>query len=180
MQGQVPEEPRVPGHQAGEGCDFCDALRMERADDAELDAAIAEEDEERAAEIMCDAAQDETGFESSDSETLRAMEEESIIRSYLPSTTTLSSVDRPGALHRSEKEDEAKEGRERSLMGFLANRAGEGDVVRKERAKRASEWARSYQLLVGRGPDVQTSLQFPRYPEMDVRGAEVRVGGGWI
>lgn len=193
---RVPDAPpQVLGHQPGEGCDFCDALRLERADEAELDAAIAEEEEEgdgkqtraggeparysgAADEIHDDDdddddASDSETLRSDSSTTLRAMEEESIIKGYLrPPTTTTDSAYRPRPDADGNKA--AQEARRRSSVmgGYLAHRGGR---VEGERAKRASDWARSYQCLVGRSPDSQTTLLCERYSEPGLRAVE-----GWI
>lgn len=194
---RVPDAPPpVLGHQPGEGCDFCDALRMERADEAELDAAIAEEEEEGADKetravgeparysgaadgIDDDDDDDASGSEtlrSDSSTTLRAMEEESIIKGYLrPPTATTDSAchPRPVADDLSGNKAEQEARRRSSVMGgYLAHRGGRGEG---ERARGASDWARSYQCLVGRNPDSQTTLLFERYSEPGLRAVE-----GWI
>ena len=155
----VPEEgAQALGHQPGEGCDFCDALRLERADEAELDAVIAEEGGEGeegsydGEDTLCDG----------DSATIRrAMTEESIIGDYMRSSTTLGSV----------YADEEEEGR--------ADRGRQGDeddeALTIEQAKRASDWARTYQVLVGKSPGAQSRVQLERYPGLDVRGQEMGV-----
>lgn len=94
---------QVPGHGPGEGCDFCDALRLEQADEEDLDAVIAEEEEEGEGERAVDLADgDETVVvddddattlhDSDDSMTLRALQEESIIKGYLASSSSLSTA----------------------------------------------------------------------------------------
>ena len=205
--GEITETPQILGHQPGEGCDFCDSLRMEQADEAELDAAIAEEVEEAepdatiaeevgegegALEGMCSAAQTETDDDDdddalsgttrySDSETLRAIKEESIIgaydaRSTMTSTSTSrtlrNSVYHPSQqtkiidpIYRERGDDEERDGEE---------------GMRKEKARRASEWARSYQHLVGRRADLQTTLQLERFEEVEMGKVEVGAVGGWI
>ena len=168
---------------------------MERADEAELDAAIAEEEEESddeepravgeparysgaADQIHDDDDDDASGSEtlrSDSSTTLRAMEEESIIKGYLrPPTTTTDSAyhPRPDADGLSEHKAEQEARRRSSVMGgYLAHRGGRGEG---ERARGASDWARSYQCLVGRSPDSQTTLLCERYSEPGLRAVE-----GW-
>ena len=188
---EAPEVTQVLGHQPGEGCDFCDALRMEQADEEELDAAIAEEEEGRAGEEEegvyartpdNDDESQTTPF--SDSETIRAMEEESIITTYLGSTATVDSVYPPTQSHSvygSSHGHLQQEKRKQALMGYLAQMGEQEDeAVKQERAKRASDWVRSYQHLVGKAPASQTTLQFQRYPEPDLKGPELRAVEGWI
>ena len=212
---ETPQEspPQVPGHRPGEGCDFCDARRMEQADDAELDAAIAEEAERRAAgggarDETAAAADDgdddgfesdgvrhsdsetirvhdgsDDGFGNSDSETLRAVEEEGIIKDYLTSpttTTTMTAMPNASLLHPSAKEEE-EETRKKSTLRHLARMGEEEDANEsEERAKRASDWARSYRDLVGKAPESRTTLQLERYPEPEARGMALRAVEGWI
>ena len=195
----APEVSQILGHQAGEGCDFCDALRREEADDEELDAAIVEEEEgeeERTAEEESvytsgtpENDDDETEtiipFPDSDSETLRAIEEENIIKTYLGSTTTVDSVYPPttrshsiyGTNHRRAEKEKMKQ----ALTGYLSHRDEKEDAATMHaRDKRASDFARSYRHLVGRAPASQTTLQFERFPEADVRGSRLRAVEGWI
>lgn len=177
---------------------------MEQADEAELDATIAEEgeDEERAVESLSSGAlsatdhNDSETLYDSDSETYRAMKEESIIDAYAPSTKTYppsqdsrARVQTDVYCPRSQKdhnkndwtkEQGAKETKKQAGIGHLATMGGNKDEERTERAKRASDWARSYQHLVGRRPDLQTTLQFERYPEACVGGAESRAVAGWF
>lgn len=92
---------QVPGHGPGEGCDFCDALRLEQADEEDLDAVIAEEEEgegERAVDladgdetVVVDDDDATTLHDSDDSMTLRALQEESIIKGYLASSSSTAS-----------------------------------------------------------------------------------------
>lgn len=107
-QQQVPEEQvQILGHRPGEGCDFCDNLRVERADEEDLEGAIAEEGEdegdygtERLDSVIetetetetldyRDGDDDDDGYSDSlrpypdDSETIRAMQEESLITQYM-------------------------------------------------------------------------------------------------
>lgn len=141
------------GHGPGEGCDFCDALRVERADEADSDAAIEEEEEEEdrstdagtTAETDCDAR----ASRFSDSESVRAMREESIIRAYArPASTTATGI----AYHPSTSYvggyEEAGGRWEQGSWGAGAGAGGGDDAER-----RASEWARSYEGLVGRGSE---------------------------
>lgn len=104
----MPEEQvQILGHRPGEGCDFCDNLRVERADEEDLEDAIAEEGEdegdygterldsviERETETETldyrDGDDDDDGYSDSlrpypdDSETVRAMQEESLITQYM-------------------------------------------------------------------------------------------------
>lgn len=162
---------QILGHQPGEGCDFCDALRREKEDDEELDAVIAEEEEEEeqragdGEESVYTArttenydhdndGQSESLYPDSDSETYRAIKEESIIKTYLSSSSTTTLVDSVyNPSH--EKEDKA---------------------LKREQAKRASDWARSYSNLVGRQSASQTTLKLQRFPEPD--GS--RVVEGWF
>lgn len=100
------EQAQILGHGPGEGCDFCDNLRVERgADEEDLEDAIAEreeyEGEDYAIGELDSVAETETetetlysrdgddGYSESllrsypdDSETVRAMREESIITQY--------------------------------------------------------------------------------------------------
>ncbi|CAD6586952.1 MAG: hypothetical protein ASARMPRED_002888 [Alectoria sarmentosa] len=193
---ETPEEPQAPGHQPGEGCDFCDALRMEQAEEAELDAAIAEEDERAAvngsydggAQTETDDDDDDDGsatLRDSDSETLNAMKEESIIDAYEPSTMSSSTTAIDSVYHHHPgPEDDiwAKgESRKQSVMSHLAHMGETEDAEEgKERATRASDWARSYRHLVGRQPETQTTLLFERYPEPDPSGPELWAVEGWI
>lgn len=216
---QVSEAPpQAPGHQPGEGCDFCDSLRMERADEAELDAAIAEEEDRGADDVYVDArdettaaddddeaeslrfsdpetlrAQAETDSDGSstlrdsDSETLRALTEESIIKAYLtspskPKTTpttkprkTSSIYDNASQQHHPSEKVTAQQGmKKQRMLDHLAHMGENEDAGgRQERARRASDWGRSYRHLVGRGPESQTTLQFERYPEPDSSGPEL-------
>ena len=204
MHEAVPEDAPVPGHQPGEGCDFCDALRVEQADEAELDAAIAEEEGGEAPAVDEEAlddgppyetsAYDDDGNESettrfSSSETIRGFEEEGLIKDYLRSiiTTRTAAVHHPGQTHPSsssssssrfisEEEEEDDERREmstkQSTLSHVASSMVDkkAEAARNQRAKRASDWGRSYQLLVGRRPSMQTLLQFERYPEPAVAG----------
>lgn len=108
-QQEVPEEQvQILGHRPGEGCDFCDNLRVERADEEDLEDAIAEEGEdegdygterldsviERETETETETldyrdGDDDDGYSDSlrpypdDSETVRAMQEESLITQYM-------------------------------------------------------------------------------------------------
>ncbi len=156
----------VLGHEVGEGCDFCDALRVEGDEEA-----IVEEEEGEGEE------EDDDGSETlrdSDSETvMRAMEEESIITGYLDSSRKTESagegyrdgsVDDWGVVVEEEEEEERQVKVEENIMELLAGMGGEERVRAKQ--KRASEWARSYRGLVGRGPGSKTTLQFERYPEV--------------
>lgn len=191
---EVSEEPQVPGHQPGEGCDFCDALRMEQAEEAELDAAIAEEEERAAvdgsygggAQTETDDDDDDSAtLRSSDSETLNAMKEESIIEAYERSTMSSTTTAIDSVYYHPGQEDNdnwAKdESRKQSMMSHLANMGEKEDAEEgKERATRASDWARSYQHLVGRRPETQTTLLFERYPEPDSSGPELWAVEGWI
>ena len=179
---QVPEQsppPQVLGHQPGEGCDFCDNLRLEQADDADLDAAIAEEEEadsEYAVGRLATVAEDETlghdddGYnsahysetlrDSDDSETLRGMQEESIIKKYMtPSTSSLSSSlktrsDSVYHHHQRNRGSENESGNQRRDYGVTEPkmRTGYAEDGYGERIQRktASEWARSYNNLVDR------------------------------
>ena len=170
---------------------------MEKADDEELDAAIAEEEtEEQCAEeesvYASGMAENDDGdetetiipFPDSDSETLRAIEEENIIKTYLGSTTTVDSVYPPtrshsiyGTSHRRVEKEKMKQ----AFTGYLAHKGEKEDQAAKQaRDKRSSDFARSYRNLVGRAPASQTTLQFERFPEADVRGPELRAVDGWI
>ena len=169
---------------------------MEEADDEELDLVIAEEESEEqfageeslyAGTLENDDDETETiPFPDSDSETLRAIEEESIIKTYLGSTTTVDSVYPPttqshsvyGTSHRRLVE---KEKMKQALTGYLAHMGEKENEAKKQaRGKRASDFARSYQHLVGKAPASQTTLQFEKFPEADLRGPELRAVEGWI
>ena len=143
----VPEEHlQVSGHEPGEGCDFCDSLRMEQADEEELDAAIAEEDEEEGAVGSLGAGVDDddedtvvngddedddetvTLRDSTDSETIRAREEERIIKDYLRSSS-LSSKNQTDSVYDSLADEgaldhwdmqETQRQVEEDIMGFLS------------------------------------------------------------
>ena len=133
---------------------------MERADDAELDAAIAEEEEgeEGASAPASDEVDRTTPY--SDSATLRAIEEESIIKAYARSTT--DSVYPPSESHFAVDYDDRTEEQRKRAAAVVRERERDD----QERARRASDWARSYQCLVGRGPESRTTLQFQQFGEV--------------
>ena len=167
---------------------------MEQAEEAELDAAIAEEEERAAvdgsygggAQTETDDDDDDSAtLRSSDSETLNAMKEESIIEAYERSTMSSTTTAIDSVYYHPGQEDNdnwAKdESRKQSMMSHLANMGEKEDAEEgKERATRASDWARSYQHLVGRRPETQTTLLFERYPEPDSSGPELWAVEGWI
>ena len=171
----MPEEQpttQILGHEPGQGCDFCDNLRLERADEDDLDAVTAEDEEaeqeawERA--LVNDSnldtiAENDHEAVSDDSQTFRATQEEKIIGQYLRSSransaTTTDSVYRCG----NQKSDYGETGRRDSgresvsVMVYLADagqqREGDGYMRRGEekekKKKSASDWARSYTRLV--------------------------------
>lgn len=150
---------QIMGHQAGEGCDFCDALRREKEDDEELDAVIAEEEEERRAGEetesvytartldTCNDANEEDSeslypSSSSSSTTYRAIQENRIIKTYLsPSSSTstlVPSIYTPSNPHHLPLKNDT--------------------LLNQHQAKRASDWARSYENLVGRQPTLVDSV----------------------
>lgn len=205
VHGEMPGTPQILGHQPGEGCDFCDGLRMEQADEAELDAAIAEEIEvaELDGTIVEEAEEEEEGSVEgmygvetdydddddassgttrySDSETLRAMEEESIINAYERPTTTTTTTITTATSTAADTMIDSFHNPNQDKFDSRYHKRGDDDGGREERARRASQWARSYQHLVGRRPHSQTTLQFERFPEMERGRVELRAGeGGWI
>lgn len=164
---------------------------MEQGDEADLDAEIAEEegDEEGAGDDLDAGSEDESiavaaaddadsvtlrgSPSSSDSETLRAIEEESIIKAYLhPSSSSTSrrsnSVYHHQA-HECESWQEQQQGIRRKKQSMMTQVARMGEKEGEERKRRASDWARSYEGLVGRGPGNGTTLMFEQFSE---------VGGG--
>lgn len=180
LQEEAPEQSQVLGHQPGEGCDFCDALRMEQADEAELDAAIAEEEEGiyNGASPNDDTTDGSGTVRDSDSETIRAMEEESIITAYFASSTTLASAYTDGEGGEEGEEEGAQGSRKQFPSRGCASDMGEDgeeQALTKEQARRASDWARTYQVLVGKSPGAQSRLQFQRYSGSDMRGPELGV-----
>lgn len=130
----------VLGHGPGQGCDFCDNLRLERADGLKEE----EEDEEEwerapiddldtIAETTFDAEEEEgKGMAADDSQTLRAMQEERIIDRYLKTASSSSSSSIYPPQRKSQKSKNVR-------------RRDEED---EEERKRASQWARSYTRLV--------------------------------
>ena len=146
---------QVLGHGPGQGCDFCDNLRLEGADGLkEEDEEDGEEEEwERAprddlgsiaetAETLFDDEEGEEGVSMDDSQTLRAIQEERIIDRYLksPSSSSFSSSPPPPHNHN----------HNRNQGGYSSSRRrrhGEGEGG-EEREKKASQWARSYTRLL--------------------------------
>ncbi len=188
----ITEDPPVAGHRPGEGCDFCDSLRLERADEAELDAAIEEEEEEEGEEggrrdVYGGVAsgygggveeESETSTLYSDSETLRGIEEDDIIKEYLRSSaiTTMATPMTPTMTMTAKAKAKAKAEAEVYHPGQTREEGGDGGMKdEEERKKRASDWARSYRSLVGKRPELQTTLMLEHYPEIR---EEVGAGGG--
>ncbi|KAM0794485.1 hypothetical protein BDR22DRAFT_977687 [Usnea florida] len=125
-----PASQQIGGHGPGEGCDFCDGLRLEREDEEELDAVIAEEEEEDEKDEREEKSETphptDTDDALSTTPTLRALKEESIIKSYLSSPSSSSPTYHPCAYAHHDT----------------------SYPVPYPNDKRASEWARSYQRLV--------------------------------
>ena len=142
---------QVLGHGPGQGCDFCDNLRLERAGGLKEEDEEEEEDWERAPrdDLGSIAETTETLFDEEegvsmddDSQTLRAIQEERIIDRYLktsPSSSSFSSSSHPPPRNH-----------DRNQRGYSRGRRDEGEAE-EERKKRASQWARSYTRLVNGG-----------------------------
>ena len=192
------EQAQILGHRPGEGCDFCDNLRVERA---HLDAAIAEQEQEEEEEEeegyggeeeyaigeLDSVAETEIGTGTrdypdgysesvllsypDDSQTVRAMREESIITQYMtsppqpPPSSSSSSTSRLSTSSSSStlintkttsvygfKPRETTGGRRIREQAYGEGKGGRGDYEEEEgrRMKTASEWARSYGDLVER------------------------------
>ena len=134
--------PVVLGHGPGQGCDFCDNLRLERANGSKEQEDEEEEEWERApvddldtiAETTFDTQEEGKGMPVDDSQTLRAMQEEQIIGRYLKSScsSSSSSIYHPPPSPRQKSKS--------------VRRRDEG--AEEEKKKRASQWARSYTRLV--------------------------------
>lgn len=140
----------MEGHGPGEGCDFCDARRLGRG---EVVGGIEEEKE------GYDGTGDEGGGGGgggegrfSISETVRGVEEARIIDDYARASTVITT-----SVYASSEEEER--------MRYSATTVGgsNDEVEVTERAKRASDWARSYEVLVGRAPGAESQVQLWRF-----------------
>ena len=146
--GAGQEGTQVLGHGPDQGCDFCDNLRLERAD------GLKEEEEEGGEEewertplddLDTIAETTETLFDEKegervsmdDSQTLRATQEERIIDRYLKSSSSFSSSIYPPSSHQQKRQ---------SHQGGQVRYSRRRDE--EEKKESASQWARSYTRLV--------------------------------
>ena len=150
------EMTQVLGHGPGQGCDFCDNLRLEGADGFKEEEEEEEDEEEEwkrtsrddldsiaeTAETLFEG--EEEGVSMDDSQTLRAIEEERIIDQYLmtsPSSSRFSSSSSPHNHDHNHNQGGYSSSRRR-------RDEREKEEGGEERKKRASQWARSYTRLL--------------------------------
>ena len=171
------ETTQILGHAPGQGCDFCDNLRLERADGLKEEEEEEEEDWERTPLNDLDTVaetnetvfdeEEEEGVSVDDSQTLRAVQEERIIGHYLKSSSSSSSSIYPPPTPHQQKRQKSQSKRHRSPVihkeeqrdgvVYMADERGHGEQGgysrrsrrdEEDRKERASQWARSYTRLV--------------------------------